>query len=363
MRGGGDPSGRRGSVGRALRERRPAVPVVSEGISWTVWERLYGPIVPPLRRDVPIPIRYRPQATGTAGRLFEGQILTIGRGALRTLTTLLLFLLLAPSANAAPPKRVVSLAPSLTEMVYALGAGPQLVGVTTVCNYPEAARRLPKIGGMEDGGVDLEKVLSLKPDLVIAIGLFQSNTVDALRRLGLRVEVVPSQTVEDVFAAAGRLGTLLGREAAAKKLTADLGRRIDRVRKATAALPKARRPRVFYQVWDQPLMTATRGTLIGRLIDLSGGANVFDDLSGQYVQVSPEAVLERDPQVVLAPTTHASRVDPKILAKAPGLAGVTAVRTGRVYVLDGDLVSRAGPRIAEALELVARAIHPELFRK
>lgn len=274
----------------------------------------------------------------------------------------LMVLLAASRGDAATPKRVVSLAPSLTEMVYALGAGPTLMGVTTVCNYPEAARRLPKVGGMEDGGVDLERVLSLKPDLVIAIGLFQGSTVEALRRLGLRVEVVPSQSVEDVFVAANRLGTLLGREAAAKRLTADMGRRIDRVRKATAALPKARRPRVFYQVWDQPLMTATRDTLIGRLIELGGGVNVFGDLSGRYVQVSPEAVLKRDPQVILAPTTHSSRVDPKNLAKRPGLAGVAAVRTGRVHVLDGDLVSRAGPRVAEALELVARALHPELFR-
>jgi iron complex transport system substrate-binding protein len=285
------------------------------------------------------------------------------RAGLRTLIIILVLLLFAAqSATAATPKRVVSLAPSLTEMVYALGAGPALVGVTTVCNYPEAARRLPKVGGMEDGGVDLEKVLSLKPDLVVAIGLYQSSTVEALRRLGLRVEVVPSQTVEDVFAAANRLGVLLGREAEAKRLNADLRRRIDRVRKATAALPKKRRPRVFYQVWDKPLMTATRETLIGRLIELSGGVNVFGDLSGQYVQVSPEAVLKRDPQVILAPTTHASRVDPKVLARTPGLAGVTAVRTGRIYVLDGDPVSRAGPRVAEALELVARAIHPELFK-
>jgi iron complex transport system substrate-binding protein len=248
-------------------------------------------------------------------------------------------------------------------MVYALGAGQTLVGVTTVCNYPEAAQKLPEVGGMEDGGVDLEKVLSLKPDLVVAIGLYQGATVEALRRLGLRVEVVPSQTVEDVFAAADRLGTLLGRQAEAKRLTTDIGRRIERVRKATSALPKERRPRVFYQVWDQPLMTATRDTLIGRLIELGGGVNVFGDLSGRYVQVSPEAVLKRDPQVILAPTTHSSRVDPKNLAKRPGLAGVTAVRTGRVHVLDGDLVSRAGPRVAEALELVARAVHPELFKK
>jgi len=281
---------------------------------------------------------------------------------MRTATFLVLGLLLAGAVAGAPPKRVVSLAPSLTEMVFALGAGGTLVGVTTVCNYPGAAKRLPKIGGMEDGGIDLERVLALKPDLVVAIGEHQGATVYALLRLGLRVEVVPSQTVEDVFAGATRLGALLGREAAAKRLTAGLGARFERIRKATAALPRGRRSRVFYEVWDQPLMTATRNTLIGRLIELGGGVNVFGELSGRYVQVSPEAVLKRDPEVILAPTQHGARVDPKVLVRRPGLAGVKAVRTGRVQVLDGDIVSRAGPRIGDALELVARALHPELFK-
>jgi iron complex transport system substrate-binding protein len=282
---------------------------------------------------------------------------------MRMVVFTILALLLAGPVAGAPPKRVVSLAPSLTEMVFALGAGERLVGVTTVCNYPPAAQRLPKIGGMEDGGIDLERVLALKPDLVVAIGEFQMTTVEALRRLGLRVEVVPSQTLEDVFTAATRLGTLLGREAAAKRLTADLGARVERIRRMMAALPRERRPRVFYEVWDEPLMTATGHTLIGGLITLGGGVNVFGELPGRYVQVSPEAVLKRDPEVILAPEQHGSPVNSKALVRRPGLAGVKAVRTGRILVLNGDIVSRAGPRIADALEMVARALHPELFTR
>lgn len=265
------------------------------------------------------------------------------------------------AAVAKPPRHVVSLAPSLTEMVFALGAGDTLAGVTTYCDYPEAAKRLPKVGGIEDGNIDLERVLALKPDLVVAIGEGQRNAVDSLRRLGLRVEVVPSQTFDDVFESIPQMGRLLGREAAAKQLTTELSRRIERVRKAVASLPGDRRPRVFYEVWDRPLMTATGDTLIGRLIELAGGVNIFGDLSGRFVQVNPEAVLKRNPQAILAPDHHAARVDPRSLTQLPGFSRLEAVRQGRILILDGNLVSRAGPRIADALELLAHALHPDLF--
>ncbi|HEX7183786.1 MAG TPA: cobalamin-binding protein [Thermoanaerobaculia bacterium] len=258
-----------------------------------------------------------------------------------------------------PPGRVVSLAPSLTELLFAVGAGDAVVGVTTYCNYPDAAKRLPKMGGIEDGSIDLERIFALRPDLVVAIGS-QSQTVEVLRRLGLRVEVLPSQTVDDLFNAVSRLGGLLGREAQAERLAKDLRQRIERIRKAVASLPKERRPRVFYQVWDRPLMTATRQTLIGQLIELAGGVNVFGDLPGRYPQVSLEAVLERDPEVIVAPDHHADRVDLRSLAQRPGLADVKAVRSGRIVILNGDLISRAGPRIVEALEILAHALHPRL---
>jgi len=265
----------------------------------------------------------------------------------------------AAGAAAKPPRRVVSLAPSLTEMVFALGAGDALVGVTSYCNYPVATKRIPKIGGMQDGSVDMERVLELKPDLVVSIGEGQRSTVDSLRRLGLRVEVVPSKSFDDVFGAIARMGGLLARETAAKRLTAALRRRIERVRQAVAPLSREQRPRVFYQVWDRPLMTATRNTLIGRLIELAGGVNVFGDLPGHFVQVSPEAVLKRNPQAIVAPDHHTTRVDARSLAELPGFSHLEAVRRGRILILDGDLVSRAGPRIADALELLACALHPD----
>jgi iron complex transport system substrate-binding protein len=255
---------------------------------------------------------------------------------------------------------VVSLAPSLTEMLFALGVGNAVVGVTSYCNFPPAARRLPKVGGIEDGSIDFERVLGRKPDMVVAIGEGQERTVSALRRLGLRVEVVPSQTVGDVFRAIPQLGDLVGQHAAAERLVGDLDRRFARVRRAVSGLPREQRPRVFYELWDQPLMTATRSTLIGGLIELAGGRNIFGDLASRYPQVSPEAVLERDPEVIVAPDHHGDPVDVRSLVERTGLGRVEAARRGRILIVEGDTVSRAGPRIADILELLAHELHPDL---
>jgi iron complex transport system substrate-binding protein len=269
----------------------------------------------------------------------------------------------AAAAAPAPgyPHRVVSLAPSLTEFIFALGAGDALVGVTQYCDYPAAATALPKIGGVEDGSINLEHVVSLRPQLVVAIGDGQERAVDALRRLGLRVEVVPSQTLSDVFDAALRLGGLLGRQDAARQLVTGLDRRFARLRKAVGALPANRRPRVFFELWDRPLMTATHHTLVGSLIELAGGVNIFGELPGRYPQVSLEAVLMRNPEVLAAPDHHVAAVDPNELLTRLELHGPAPKGVKRVLVLNGDLFSRAGPRIADALEQLAQLLHPELF--
>jgi iron complex transport system substrate-binding protein len=309
-----------------------------------------------------------PSPTRTHTRPGEGEPCARSLGVLSVPYVLwvlyVLFVLFFPHpAQAAPPRRVISLAPSLTEMAFALGAGNQLVGVTSYCNYPPAADKLPEVGALADGSFDFERIVSFKPDLVLALDEGQTQTIATLRRLGLRVEVIPAQTVDDIFTGLTRLGRLLGRETAAKRLHADLKRRIDRIRKATAAIPKERRPRVFFEVWDEPLMAGTRRSLAGQLIELAGGVNIFGDLPGRYVQVSPEAVLERNPQVLVAPDTHTTTVDRRSLINRPGLSGIDAARNGRILILDGDLISRAGPRIAEALEMLVEAIHPGLLAK
>lgn len=269
----------------------------------------------------------------------------------------------APSGEPVPPgaERLVSLAPSLTEILFALGAGERLVAATEYCDHPPAARRLPRVGGVTSETLDLERVVAAEPDLVVAIGQDQGEAIAALRRLGLRVEVLPSDGVDDLFRTVERLGTLVGRSEDAARLTRHLARRMARVEAAVGRLPEGERPRVFYQVWDDPLMTAGAGTYISQLIERAGGRNVFADVDALYPQVSPEAVIARDPEVILAPRMHGQLVEPESFARRPGWEGIEAVETGRIHTVDGDRVARLGPRLVEALESIATILHPERF--
>jgi iron complex transport system substrate-binding protein len=135
--------------------------------------------------------------------------------------------------------------------------------------------------------------------------------------------------------------------------------RVERVRRAVTGVPAAERPRVFYQVWDRPLMTAGPESFVGELIETAGGRNVFADVGSLYPRVSPEAVIRRDPDVILAPDHHGEPVSAEMLAARPGWEAIRAVRRRRVHTIDGDLVSRPGPRLVQGLEIIARLLHPE----
>lgn len=269
----------------------------------------------------------------------------------------------APRVEVTAAERIVSLAPSLTETLFAVGAGERVVGVTALCDFPAAARALPKVGGLTSANLHLESVVAARPDLVLSVGLNQEEAVAALRRVGLRVEVVATdgEGLAEVVAAVRRVGELAGRRAAAERLARRLEARMAAVDRALAGLPAAARPRVYFEVWDRPLMTAGPGSFVGEIVGRAGGANVFADVSGRWVQVSPEAVLARDPEVILTARREGGPGGAADFASRPGWAGVTAVERGRVHLLDGDLVSRPGPRVVAALEEVAAILHPQRF--
>lgn len=265
----------------------------------------------------------------------------------------------APEGGA---QRIVSLAPSLTETLFALGAGARVVAVTDLCDVPAAARELPKVGGLTSSNLHLESIVAARPDLVVSVGLNQEEAVASLRRLGIPVVVVPAdEGLGEAVAAVRRLGELAGRADAAEALAGELERRLAAVDRALAGLSPAARPRVYFEVWDRPLMTAGPDTFLGEIVERAGGANVFADVRGRYVQVSPEAVLARDPEVILTAERQGGPRGAADFAARPGWSSVGAVAAGRVHLLDGDLVSRPGPRVVEALERTAALLHPDRF--
>lgn len=261
----------------------------------------------------------------------------------------------------AEPRRIVSLTPGNTEILFALGLGGRVVGATSLCTYPEAARGVARVGGFAASTMNLEVIVGMRPDLVLAGDETQMAVIAALRAAGLRVLAVKVRGFEDLFATVATVGRLIGRDAEATGLTAALRARLEAVASAVAGLPEDARPRVYWEVFDAPLMSAGRRSMVGQLVELAGGRNIFADVAEEYPQVSAEAVIARNPEVIVVPDMNATGArTADDLRRRPGWGAVAAVRSGRVYALPADPTSRPGPRLVDGLELVLAALHPEL---
>jgi len=259
------------------------------------------------------------------------------------------------------PEKIISLVPSITEIVYALGLEDKLVGVTNYCNYPEAVKDKPKIGGYST--VDLEKVVEIQPDLILATRIHRAEVIPELERLGLTVLDLYPTTIDEVLEAITMVGECTGKEDEASQLVTGIRDRISAITSKTANLTEAQRPRVFYVQWHDPLRTAGSDNRIHELIELAGGTNIAQDLSGISVTISLEAVIAANPEVIVAGVGMAAGEDSplQLALTEPRLKGVDARINNQVYGMDNDLINRAGPRIAEALEVLAKMIHPEIF--
>jgi len=257
---------------------------------------------------------------------------------------------------AAPPTRIVSLVPSVTEILYALHAEDVLVGVTDFCDFPPEARRKPRVGGMV--APSLEAMVALRPDLVIATseGTYE-DAVTQLTRLKVPVYLVAAHRVADVTALIVKLGELSGRQAAAGSLVARLERRIESVKKAVLSLG---RPRVLYVLWPEPLIVPGRNAIVTELIQLAGGQSLTADDADAWPRYSLEAAVAKGPEVILL-ANHGAGTGAIAMDQWRRLTELPAVKAGRLRSVDGDLLHRYGPRVVDGLEQLARAIHPEAF--
>ncbi|HTY98433.1 MAG TPA: cobalamin-binding protein [Rhodocyclaceae bacterium] len=255
----------------------------------------------------------------------------------------------------APARRVISLAPHITEDLFAIGAGDRLVGTVEFSNYPEAAKRVRRIGGY--GEADLEAIAALKPDLVVA---WQSGNAPAqlekLRGLGIPVYVSEPDRIEDVAAMLDRLGELTGTAPAAKAAAAAFRQRLAALRDRYGGRPKVR---VFYEVWHQPLMTVGGRQIISDAIRLCGGDNVFGQLEALAPAVSEEAVIAADPEAIVASGMDEAR--PEWLDRWRRWPAMTAVARGNLFFVPPDLIQRHTPRLLDGTEMLCR--HLETARQ
>ncbi|MBB6481892.1 ABC transporter substrate-binding protein [Spirochaeta isovalerica] len=258
------------------------------------------------------------------------------------------------------PQRIISLSPSTTETLFAIGAGDQVVGVTSYCNYPAEAATREIIGGFSPKTISIETIISLNPDLVIAGVSAHQPIADTLKEAGIPVLSIEPKSVDDVRSVIEELGMITGHEEQGKALSEEIEERIEAVQQKLSKLD-GDRLRVFYEVWDAPLMTAGPESFTGQMISYAGGNNIFTDVEGDYPQVSSEELVSRNPQAIIASETHGDKLNSEALREREGWDAIDAYINDRIILLDGDIVSRPGPRMIEAIEMMAEALYPELF--
>ena len=259
------------------------------------------------------------------------------------------------------PERIVSLAPSNTEILFDLGLGDKVVGDTIYDDYPAEAVDKPHVGGYSD--IDIEKVVSLAPDLILAEDIHKAEVIPAMERLGFKVYAVVPHNLDEITASVSTIGRLTGTSKEAKSIVADMQKRIKAITDKTSNLTDSQKPRVLYVIWQEPLMSSGTDTPIYEMIAKAGGENIVQDQTG-FPTLSLEAVIDADPQVVICNVDNSftgGDAPLVFMQTEPRLQGLSAEKSGKVYGINASLTNRPVPRIIDGFEWMAAMIHPELF--
>jgi iron complex transport system substrate-binding protein len=254
------------------------------------------------------------------------------------------------------PNRVVSLAPSITEMLFALGLDEQVVGVTEFCDFPAAATAKPKIGYANP---NLESLLALRPDMVVAPREFsRANVLAKLDELKVPVFLIEAASLEHIFSHIHQLGRIFDRSSAAHAMTLAMRQRMAEISRLVDPLP---RRRVLYVLNSRPLITVGPGSYIHQMIGLAGGINIASDASAPYPRLEMETVLKANPEVIMFPMGSVETVPRSEQQEWRRWTALSAVQQNRLHEVSANALNRPGPRVMEGLEQLARVIHPEAF--
>ncbi|MGZ3493706.1 MAG: ABC transporter substrate-binding protein [Thermodesulfobacteriota bacterium] len=258
-----------------------------------------------------------------------------------------------------PAKRIISLAPSITEILFALDLNEEIIAITNFCDYPKAVLGKPRIGGFVNP--DTEKIVSLKPDLIIGIrDGNRMDTVDRLNDFGFPVYLIDPKGFDGVMGTIKNIGEVVGREQESRRLIKELIDKRENMITLTRSLSK---PRVFFQVGDVPLITVGKGTLGDDLIRLAGGRSISENELVSYPSYSIETILAMAPEMIIISSMETKKDHMYLVKKWQNWKSIPAVKMNAIHVIDSNLVDRPTPRIAEGLDALVRIIHPEAFKE
>lgn len=261
--------------------------------------------------------------------------------------------------------RIISLSPSQTENLFALGLGDQIIGVSDYCDYPAEALTKEKMGS--SWTINLERILEMEPDIVFIYAGGQPEAVEQMNAAGIQVVDFTPNSIDEVFESILETGELTNRVNEARRVVEELEAEKEMIVSKVQDLPKVP---VFYQVWDEPLQTAGPGSFIHELIELAGGENIAGDTDSDYPMYSVEALVEKNPEIYFMPphvsnfeemTEETAETYREEVRNRPGYDQIKAIRENRIELMEPNIASRPGVRIIKGLQMFAEAIHPEVF--
>lgn len=275
---------------------------------------------------------------------------------IKRIILILVLLGLAHNLSADTSKRYISLAPSTTEILFALGLDKEIAGVSSYCDYPQEAKSKQIVGNFSQPNI--EKILSLKPDYVFCTGLEQAPVVEELKRRRLKVYVSDPKNIQELFSSIGEIGQITAREKAARDLIQGMERDIKEVSAKVGSIPINKRPRVFVEIWYNPLTTAGAGSFIDELISLAGGINIAHDTRRPFSIFSPEELIKRNPDCIIFAYMDNDKPG-KRLREYLSWKQISAVRENRLYNdIDPNILLRPGPRLTKGLKEIHKRLYP-----
>lgn len=253
------------------------------------------------------------------------------------------------------PKSIVSLSPAATEILFAIGAGSQVTAVSDYTDFPEAAVDLPKVGGFDGKTISMEKILSFKPELVYLTDGMHNFLIDQLNTYEIPYYLSTSESIDDVKKEILAVGELTGHTSQAQTVVNDMNKKL--VKYENLKFNKAKKAEIYYEIWNSPYISAGNKSFINDVIVYAGGENLFGDLDDSFPIVSEESIIARNPKVILLPASSGLSVES--VANRSGWKEISAVKNGKIYIIDDNLFTRPGPRIADCVETLYHLLENE----